>query len=170
MVGALQVLPEGWGFVIWFGGGGEGTGRSVFPASRTLNSRFPPPSLVVPASVCFFLLQNIVQCCKIHFLFLPNPAPLGIPSPALSSPTSCTLPAPGSLPGSLSTGFWHHIVLHHSTIPCSTQEFKWVPENCYPIVVKPDKILGGGYWLPQGGGGTVRLCSEDQTPTFFSFW
>ena len=73
---------------LW-GGGDRG---SEFPAFRTLYSRFPPPSLVVPASVCFFyckILRNVV-----HFLFLLTPAPLGISSPTLSSPSSRTLPAP----------------------------------------------------------------------------
>ena len=66
-------------------------------------SRFPYLVLPVPAPflsgsrLCvLLLLQNIVQCCEIHFLFLPTHrrAPLGIPFPALSSPASRTLPAP----------------------------------------------------------------------------
>ena len=64
---------------------------------------FPLPHLVLPVLAPFlcssrlyvlFLLRNIAQCCEIHFLFLPTPAPLGIPSPALSSPASSTIPAP----------------------------------------------------------------------------
>lgn len=38
---------------------GEGVGVGELSASRTLHSRFPPPSQMVPA----FLLGNIVQCC-----------------------------------------------------------------------------------------------------------
>ena len=76
------------------GGGGGGEAGSKFPASRTVYSRFPPPSLVAPAFVRFFLLRKIVQCCENYFLFHLSPVPLGIPSPVLSSPVSSKLPAP----------------------------------------------------------------------------
>ena len=84
--------------LVTFRGGGGGAYRgSEFPASRTLYSRFPPPSLVFPASVCFFYCEQIAHDCKIYFLFLPAPAPLAIPSPALSSPISRRLLAPIAL-------------------------------------------------------------------------
>ena len=66
----------------------------------------PTPSLSGPRLCVLFLLRNIAQYCEIHFQFLPIPAPLGIPSPALSSPASGTLPAPitaSSPPPSLSS-------------------------------------------------------------------
>ena len=71
----------------WGGGGGEG-------GQGGLNFPIPVPFFSDPCLCVLFLLRNIAQCCEIHFLFLPTPAPLGIPSPALSSPASCTLPAP----------------------------------------------------------------------------
>ena len=73
------------------GGGVGGVGISRFPY------------LVLPVAAHFlrgshicvlFLLQNIAQCCEIHFLLLPTSNPLGFPSPTLSSPTSHTLPTP----------------------------------------------------------------------------
>ena len=112
-------------------GGGGGRGESEFPASRTFYSRFPPPSLGVPSSACFLcvlcLFRNIVQCCKIPFLFLPTPSPLGIPSLALSSPASRTLPAPitpGFLPPlspstvSISIDFDDFISLFSLSVTC----------------------------------------------------
>ena len=52
------------------GGGGE-TGGSETPASRTFHSRFPPPSVGVPASLFYFyrkMLQNIAK----FFSFSPG--------------------------------------------------------------------------------------------------
>ena len=42
----------------------------------------------------YLLGAKIAQCCEISFLFLPAPAPLDIPPPALSSPASRRPPAP----------------------------------------------------------------------------
>ena len=73
------------------GGGGQGVSISRFPYLVLL---VPAPFLSGSCLCVLYLLQNIVQCCIIHFLFPPIHAPLGIPSPALSSPTSRTLPVP----------------------------------------------------------------------------
>ena len=79
------------------------------------------PCLVLPVPTPFWLsgsrlckifpLQKIAQCCEIYFHFLPAPAPVGFPSPALSSPASCRLPTP-LLPGSRLPILLHfHVVL-----------------------------------------------------------
>ena len=63
----------------------QGTGGSKFPASCNLYSRFRPPSLVIPVSVCFY-------CAKC----LPAPAPWGISRlpPSLLPPPVALLPTP----------------------------------------------------------------------------
>ena len=45
--------------IIW-----EGMAASESPAFRTLYSRFPPPSLVVPTSVCFFCCEKLCNVAK----------------------------------------------------------------------------------------------------------
>ena len=57
------------------GGGGGGDRGSEFPTSHTLYSQFPPPSLVVHASVCFFyckILHNVANFIS-YFSRLPPP-------------------------------------------------------------------------------------------------
>ena len=49
------IPPSRWG----------GTGGSEHPASRTLHSRFPPPSIAAPASVYFSYCEILCQCCEI---------------------------------------------------------------------------------------------------------
>ena len=74
------------------------TRGSETPASRTFYSRFLSPSIGVPASLFYFysrMLRNIANFSP----FLPLPANLGIPLPALSPPASPTPPSP-ILPGS----------------------------------------------------------------------
>ena len=68
-----------------------------FPLPIHLVLPVPAPFLSGSCLCVLFLiynLQNIVQCRKIHFLFLPAPALLGIPSPPLFSPATLTFPAP----------------------------------------------------------------------------
>ena len=38
---------------------------SEHPASRTLHSRFPPPSIAAPASEYFSYCEILCQCCEI---------------------------------------------------------------------------------------------------------
>ena len=95
----FQVEKTRNGFAPFMGGGGGGGtgGKRVglnFPLPGTLYSRFPPTSLVGPASVCFFYCEILLNVAKFISYFRPTPAPLGIVSPALSSPASRTLPAP----------------------------------------------------------------------------
>lgn len=73
------------------GRGGEGVWNSYF--SYFVLSL---PALFHSGSHLFvlFLLQKIAQFGKIYFLFLPATAPLGISSPAISSPASHRLAAP----------------------------------------------------------------------------
>ena len=72
------------GFVTsWVGGDRE----SETPASRTFYSSFPPPSEGVPTSL-FYLFCKMLRNIAIFFSFLPVPATLGIPLPALSPSTS----------------------------------------------------------------------------------
>ena len=61
------------------------------PFDALFGSNFPLP--VSCTSGYSFVLRNIAQCF-IFFMFLLAPAPLGIPRPTPSSPTSRTLPAP----------------------------------------------------------------------------
>ena len=73
-------------------GGGGGTEGSDLPAPRTLHSPFPPPSIAVPASVCFSYCEIFCQCCENFPISSPPPA-LDIPPPSPSSPASRRLPS-----------------------------------------------------------------------------
>ena len=83
----------------WGGGGGDR--GSELPASRTLHSRFPPPSVAVPASVCFSYCEILCQCCEMFFIS-PGSHPLWIsrlPPPLLPPPVDFPRPLlPGSRP------------------------------------------------------------------------
>ena len=57
MPGMLYSLKVG-------GGGGKETGEYEFAASCTLYSQFPPPSLVVPASVGVFCCEKLYSVAK----------------------------------------------------------------------------------------------------------
>ena len=77
----------------WEGGGGGGQGSEFF-ASRTLYFRFLTPSLMAPASVCFFYCEKLRNVAKFASCFSRLPPPWVFPSPALPSPASRRLPAP----------------------------------------------------------------------------
>ena len=85
------------------GGGGGRHGGSELPASRTLHSLFPPPSVAVPASVCFSYREILCQCCEI-LPISPFSRPFGypashLPPPPLPPPVDLPLPLlPGSRP------------------------------------------------------------------------
>ena len=78
--------------------GGGGIGGSRPPASRTLQSRLPPLFSWLPP-FCPFSIAKYYAMLRNFPLFLPLPALLELPPPTLSSPSSCTPPAP-ILPGS----------------------------------------------------------------------
>ena len=92
---------------------GEGMGGSEHPASCTLHSRFPPPSIAAPASAYFSYCKICANVAKFsHFSWLPPL--LDIPSPAPSSPASRRPPAPITArfpphcPGPPSVYPWYH--------------------------------------------------------------
>ena len=72
-----------------------GTGGSKPPASRTLQSRLPPLFSWLPP-FCPFSIAKYYAMLHNFPLFLPLPALLELPSPALSSPAPRTPPAPYS--------------------------------------------------------------------------
>ena len=74
------------------GGGGQ-KGPIFPPPPRTLHSPLPPPSIAVPASVCFSYCEIFCQCCG-NFPISPPPPALDIPPPSPSSPASRRLTAP----------------------------------------------------------------------------
>lgn len=92
----LKVVP-GWNPLMshsssFCSGGCEARGPNLSTQClEVLGSNFPLP--VSCTSGYSFVLRNIAQCF-IFFMFLLAPAPLGIPRPTPSSPTSRTLPAP----------------------------------------------------------------------------
>ena len=82
------------------------TGGSETPASRTFYSRFPPPSVGVPASLFYFYCKILLNISK-FFTFSLGSRHLGIPLPTLPSPASRTL-SPPILPGSRPPVPLHH--------------------------------------------------------------
>ena len=74
------------------GGGDRG---SKPPASRTLQSRLPPLFSWLPP-FCPFSIAKYYAMLRNFPLFMPLPALLELPPPALSSPASRTPPAPYS--------------------------------------------------------------------------
>ena len=77
------------------------TNTDEFPASRTLFSRFPPPSLVFLASVCFFYCKILCNVAK-FISFSPDSRPPGylvsrplfFRLPYTSRPNYSRIPAP----------------------------------------------------------------------------
>ena len=77
-------------------GGRQGGGGSETPTSRTVNSRFPPLSIGVPASLFYCYCEMLCNIAKffsfsLSFCHFRNPASI------LSPPTSRTPPAHYSL-------------------------------------------------------------------------
>ena len=101
--------------------------------SRFLNLVLPVAAPFLRGShICvLFLLQNIAQCCEIHFLFLPTSTSLGSPSPTLSSPTSHTLPTPIT-PGCLPPCPLNRITI----LPLRTKNFGTVRSGWTKLPVK----------------------------------
>ena len=146
------------------GGRGKGIYHSYFkPASRTLFSRFPPPSLVLPALLCIFLLRKIARC-EICFLFLSAPVPLGTPSSALSSPASRgnlvprAFPCSRGLPAPVNPGF---------PTPCHPplqrgRTKRRAPQNCWTVCYHVT-YRRYHFWA-------VVVCNRAGTIFALSFW
>ena len=81
--------------------GGEGTGGSESPASRTLYSQFLLPSLVVSTAARFFYCEKLCNVAKFisYFSQLPHPWVSHLLPSLLPSPVDFLLPL---LPGSRS--------------------------------------------------------------------
>ena len=83
------------------GVGGEETGGSKPPASRTLQSRLPTLFFLASSLLPFFRLWNIMQCCIISPYFFCFPPfwnshlpPFPLPPPVPSCPLLSQAPAP----------------------------------------------------------------------------
>ena len=118
------------------GEGGGGVQQFELPTSCNLYSWF----------LHHQLLQNITQCCIFPLFFL-DPATLGIPHPALSSPASCRLPIPtvlssllpfpGFLPLSCPTCLVARVLTSTATLLPSRTHY-------YTLVDKEKKVFYGG--------------------------
>ena len=87
--------------------GGGGTRRSEFPSSPTSYSRFPPPSLLVPASVCFFYHEILCNVVKFISYFSQ------LPPPWVSRLLPSLLPPPVHFPPPLLPGSHPPVLLHN---------------------------------------------------------
>lgn len=124
---------------------GGSAGGVELPASCTMQSQFPPPFIVIPASVCISCYKILCNVANIFLpLFLPAPTPLAIPPPAASSPTIGRLPVP------MTPGFPPPCATQQSELEAKTYNQCQAWENAIHYIHKYALIVqrgGGGNWL-----------------------